>query len=142
VDLLEAYNVLALNQPRCTDADGDGYFAEGDCGSATDCDDGDPSIHPGATEIKHDGVDQDCNGYDLTIEILEATYTARKKTLSVKASSALGTKANLTLVGYGPMTWNRKALRWEMIVGAVGADPGKVTVSGVEGMVSRATIRK
>ncbi|MEZ4236631.1 MAG: putative metal-binding motif-containing protein [Myxococcota bacterium] len=57
-----------------TDADGDGY---GDPGApapwcepeppagvvldATDCDDGDPAVHPGATEVC-DGVDDDCDG--------------------------------------------------------------------------------
>ncbi len=37
------------------DADGDGYFSD------VDCDDGDPSIHPDATEVWYDGIDQDCD---------------------------------------------------------------------------------
>jgi hypothetical protein len=48
------------------DADGDGYYATGSCGgSAGDCNDNNASIHPGAIEILGDGIDQDCNGYDL-----------------------------------------------------------------------------
>jgi len=63
------------------DADGDGFGVpgmtviapDGTCDAAsnesefsTDCDDGDPSIFPGATEIPDDGIDQDCDGSDLS----------------------------------------------------------------------------
>ncbi len=47
--------------PACTDADQDGYSPEGgECG-AVDCDDSDPNINPGATEVC-DGKDNDCDG--------------------------------------------------------------------------------
>ena len=46
--------------------------ADGDCSDpgestfATDCDDADPSIRPGAPEVVGDGIDQDCDGIDPT----------------------------------------------------------------------------
>ena len=42
------------------DLDGDGFTAE------EDCDDGDEFVHPDATEICDDGVDNDCDGHDST----------------------------------------------------------------------------
>jgi hypothetical protein len=48
--------------PVCTDADNDGFFAEGGCGTDVDCDDLDPTIYPGATEVCTDGADNDCDG--------------------------------------------------------------------------------
>ena len=39
-----------------TDADGDGYALEVD-----DCDDTNPAVNPGATEVPYNGADDDCN---------------------------------------------------------------------------------
>lgn len=44
-----------------SDRDGDGYCVEID-----DCRDGLPGVNPGATERPYDGMDQDCDGADLT----------------------------------------------------------------------------
>ena len=50
---------LAIAQ--CTDADGDGYFYEAGCGTPQDCNDADPSTHPGAIEVC-DGYENNCDG--------------------------------------------------------------------------------
>ncbi len=47
----------------CADADGDGYCVAG-IGYSEDCDDTDASVHPGATEVVGDGIDQDCDGQE------------------------------------------------------------------------------
>ena len=50
-------NLVDCNDPDCqVDADGDGWTT---CDG--DCNDGDASVYPGATEVC-DGVDNDCNG--------------------------------------------------------------------------------
>jgi CTP:molybdopterin cytidylyltransferase MocA len=45
----------------CHDADLDGYFAEGGCGSPVDCNDTNASVHPNAQEACN-GLDDDCDG--------------------------------------------------------------------------------
>lgn len=63
----------------CVDSDEDGFYSE--CATATDCDDSDRTIYPGAPEVPDDGIDQNCTGVDMTIEVETvdtegATYTS------------------------------------------------------------------
>jgi hypothetical protein len=51
----------ACNAESCTDVDQDTYAIEGgNCGEI-DCDDTNPDVHPGATEVCNNGVDDDCD---------------------------------------------------------------------------------
>ncbi len=56
------------------DMDGDGYWftcaGGNECAGQQDldCDDTDPGVHPGRTEVCGDGVDQDCDGEDIDLE--------------------------------------------------------------------------
>jgi len=56
----------------CNDSDGDGYGNPGDAscpnGKATDCNDRNSAINPGATEDCTDNVDNDCNGLVDTLD--------------------------------------------------------------------------
>jgi bacillopeptidase F len=127
--LKAAYDLLAGQTPpgpELEDLDGDGAAAE------DDCDDSDPDIYPGADEVKSDGVDQDCNGYDLTINITRATYSETYRSLRIEAKSSLGADAALKADGYGPMNWSSNLNKWVLTV-RTASMPAEVTVSGVEG---------
>jgi len=109
------------------DRDGDGVS------DALDCGPDDPWIYPGAVEVKHDGIDQDCNGLDLTIDITGAEYLVRNQKLMVNATSALNEAADLQLDGYGSMRWIPESSEWRIQVKKLSQAPVTVTVSGPEG---------
>lgn len=124
----------SCNSPVCIDNDGDGAFSF--C-SPWDCNDYDSAIHTGATEILSDWVDQDCNGFDLTIRITLATYSRRTGTLNVSATSALGEAAFLEVMGYS-MTWNAKKRNWTISLALEALTlPTDIVVQGPEGAVSK-----
>jgi hypothetical protein len=55
--------------PNDVDDDGDGYSE-----NQGDCNDNDPDIHPGGSETCGDGVDQDCDGVDLSCSCNEDLF--------------------------------------------------------------------
>ncbi len=134
-DTLKAFNG--------SDRDNDGY-AEG-----IDCNDLDSSIHPGSAEIKHDGIDQDCNGYDLTIDIERFEYPSDSvKPTGVEATTDLKGKADLSLTirtqdgtrVTESMRWSSGTDKWQsninQFIKLLDTEPASVTVTGAEGSES------
>ena len=111
----ELYPKTICNQ-TCTDNDGDGYGNPGDpsClnGSATDCNDNDPLVNPGATEGPYgsatctDGKDNDCDylidsadsGCQAAVDLLVTTVTAP---LIIKPGTAITVKDTTKNQGTG-----------------------------------------
>ncbi|MGH8135366.1 MAG: S8 family serine peptidase [Steroidobacteraceae bacterium] len=133
VDAVAALNVLEIP----ADDDGDGYAI------TVDCNDHDPSVHPGAVERWRDGVDQDCNGYDLTIRVYHAVYSHDGASLRVRVRSWLNAAAALEIVELGPLTWREVYKDWIWSGGAVGEPRATLTIRGIEGeVVTKARVPK
>lgn len=126
VDAVAAYDVVS----HPVDDDGDGYPV------GRDCDDHDADIYPGAREKKRDGVDQDCNGYDLTINVHYAVYAHDGGKLALRVTTALRADAGLEIVGVGPLTWRAVRKDWIFDTGTGGEWLREITIRGVEGEVT------
>jgi len=118
--------LAALDALPPIDVDGDGF------GEGRDCNDHDAAVHPGAIERPRDGIDQDCNGYDLSLNVHYAVYSHDGGSLRMRVTSALGAAAQPEIVDVGPLTY--RAVYGDWIYEGSGATPASpLTVRGIEG---------
>ena len=90
-------------QPACTDQDSDGYAVEGGACGPIDCNDNDPAINPGATEICTDGIDNNCNAL---IDIADPTA------VSCPVTNPLGERFGIFRSGAWYLDSNRNGI-WD-----------------------------
>lgn len=118
--------LAALDALPPIDVDGDGY------GEGRDCNDHDAAVHPGALERPRDGIDQDCNGYDLSLNVHYAVYSHDGGTLRMRVTSALGASAQPEIVDVGPLTYRAVYGDW-IYEGSAGTPASPLVVRGIEG---------
>jgi hypothetical protein len=121
----------------CQDGDLDGYPV------TMDCDDADPAVYPGATEI-FDGRDDDCDGIidDVTevVSITLATWQGDTQRLMVEATSNYPPgSVTLSVTGQGDMTYVPAAGLYRLVEQPT-ADPGTVVVVSTGGGTASAAV--
>ncbi|MBI4163144.1 MAG: lamin tail domain-containing protein [Candidatus Aenigmarchaeota archaeon] len=92
-------NYFCKEITNCTDADHDGYNATSNsCPTGNDCNDANPNIHPGATEICN-YLDDNCNnltdeGFDVGSVCIEGTGACQDTGIKICLANGTGTVCN------------------------------------------------
>ena len=115
----DGYGNLAISQVGCAPISG--YVT-----NSTDCNDNDNTIHPGATEIEANGIDEDCNGVDAPLSpvnmglyeftdvancpVLANNVTAQPATATFGSFINSGSTCSPTANVFNNTTWNTTSI--------------------------------
>jgi len=134
----------------CTDNDGDGYGIGADC-LGSDCDDSDPAVNPGQTEICGNGIDDNCDGTDAVcpagdvVTITRAEWDEDDEELEVWATSSKNGNASL-IAHYRGKTYSMRYRSWrrrfELRIEDVDFSSTVQVTSSLGGSASKNVIRK
>ena len=106
---------IAVDFDSDVDADGDGSWT-GD--NPPDCDDNNPNVHPGATVVLDDGIDNDCtpNSPESLPQISSLQINGIEASEGGSAQAELNTMVNLSLGAGDDETFTSNlSIRWEVL---------------------------
>jgi Ca2+-binding RTX toxin-like protein len=161
IDALVDCEGVAASDELVPDADGDGSTKQGG-----DCNDRNPAIRPGAVDVPENGIDENCDGVDARIPVLDSRISttfvfARRPphfttftTLQIGRVHA-GSRLRMNCRGRGcpfrtrtrTLTRDRPRLTIEFPLRRAKLRPGarfevRLTLPGTIGLVRRSTVRR
>jgi hypothetical protein len=77
-----------------------------------------------------------------TIAVPQADWKHGTRTLTVQCSSTAAPSVNLSVAGFGPMTWNSNTGKYQLVLGGVNVNPGTITVTSSIGGSQTASVRR
>jgi hypothetical protein len=77
-----------------------------------------------------------------TIAIPQADWKQSTKTLTIQCSSTAAPSVDLSVAGFGPMTWNSNTGKYQLVLGGVLTNPNNITVTSSIGGSQTSTVRR
>ncbi len=77
-----------------------------------------------------------------TIVIPQADWKQSTRTLTVQCSSTAAPSVDLSIAGFGPMTWNSNTGKYQLVLSGVNSNPNNITVTSSIGGSQTSTVRR
>jgi len=134
------YGLLSATKLTCVDADGDTYGVN--CVAGPDCDDTNSAVHPGATEICGNNIDDNCNGQTDEGCTTSTTTSVAVSTTTTSVLACIDGDGDTYGVNCpaGPDCDDTNSAIYQELTGYVDADGDTYTVGGAVQVCSGASL--